>query len=75
MTLDDVPGRFAYTEDHEAFRQTVRSFLQKEGVPNVNEWEEAAARPQGFLAQGGRDRDAVPDRAGGIWRARPRLRL
>ena len=33
MTLDDVAGRFAYGEDHEAFRQTVRSFLRKEGVP------------------------------------------
>ena len=41
MSLDTVPGRFAYTEDHEAFRQSVRSFLQKEAVPHVAEWEEA----------------------------------
>ncbi len=41
MSLDTVPGRFAYTEDHEAFRQSVRSFLQKEAVPHVTEWEEA----------------------------------
>ena len=33
MSLDTVQGRFAYNEDHEAFRETVRSFLQKEGVP------------------------------------------
>ena len=39
--LDAIPGRFAYNEDHEAFRQTVRSFLQKEAVPHVAEWEEA----------------------------------
>lgn len=41
MSLDTVQGRFAYTEDHEAFRQSVRSFLQKEAVPHVAEWEEA----------------------------------
>ena len=39
LTLDQIAGRFAYTPDHEAFRQTVRSFLQKEGVPHVNDWE------------------------------------
>ena len=37
LTLDNIAGRFAYNEDHEAFRQTVRSFLQKEGVPKVDE--------------------------------------
>lgn len=41
MSLDTVQGRFAYTEDHEAFRQSVRSFLQKEAVPHVAAWEEA----------------------------------
>jgi long-chain-acyl-CoA dehydrogenase len=41
MSLDTVPGRFAYTEDHEAFRQSVRSFLQKEAVPHIAAWEEA----------------------------------
>jgi long-chain-acyl-CoA dehydrogenase len=41
MSLDTVQGRFAYTEDHEAFRQSVRSFLQKEAMPHVAEWEEA----------------------------------
>ena len=32
MTLDDVAGRTAYDEDHEAFRQTVRSFLDRKSV-------------------------------------------
>ena len=39
MTPDIIPCRFAYNADHEAFRETVRSFLQKEGVPHVGEWE------------------------------------
>lgn len=37
----EVAGRTAYTEDHEAFRQSVRSFVQKEVVPNADRWEEA----------------------------------
>ncbi len=40
MTLD-VAGRTAYTEDHEAFRATVRSFIQKEVVPHIERWDEA----------------------------------
>lgn len=28
------------TEEHELFRQTVRDFVQKEVVPNINKWEE-----------------------------------
>ena len=53
MTPDSVPGRFAYNEDHEAFRQTVRSFLQKEGVPNVNEWEKNRLVPKEFWRKAG----------------------
>ena len=52
-SLDTVPGRFAYTEDHEAFRQTVRSFLQKEGVPHVNQWEEDKLVPKSFWLKAG----------------------
>ncbi len=40
MTLD-VAGRTAYSEDHEAFRSTVRSFIQKEVVPHIDRWDEA----------------------------------
>jgi acyl-CoA dehydrogenase len=39
MTLD-VAGRTAYTEDHEAFRDSVRAFIQKEVVPNIDRWDE-----------------------------------
>ncbi len=40
MTLD-VAGRTAYTEDHEAFRDSVRSFIKAEVVPNIDRWDEA----------------------------------
>ncbi|SDX17457.1 hypothetical protein SAMN05444411_103271 [Lutibacter oricola] len=29
-----------FTEEHDAFRQSFQDFLQKEVVPNINEWEE-----------------------------------
>ena len=53
MSLDTVAGRFAYNEDHEAFRQTVRSFLAKEGVPNVDKWEEERLVPKAFWQKAG----------------------
>ncbi|HEX8483868.1 acyl-CoA dehydrogenase family protein [Sphingomonas sp.] len=53
MTLDSIPGRFAYDEDHEAFRRTVRSFLAKEGVPHVAEWEEQRLVPKSFWRAAG----------------------
>ncbi len=40
MTLD-VAGRTAYTEDHEAFRQSVRSFIKQEVVPHIDRWDDA----------------------------------
>ena len=52
-SLDTVAGRFAYTEDHEAFRQTVRSFLQKEGVPPRGAVGGGQARPQILLDESG----------------------
>ena len=53
MTLDTVPGRFAYGEDHEAFRHTVRSFLAREGVPHVAAWEEQRLVPKAFWRSAG----------------------
>ncbi len=46
MSLDLLP-RTAYNEDHEAFRQTVRRFMQEEIAPHQAEWAEAgiAFRP------------------------------
>jgi len=69
MTPDAVPGRFAYNEDHEAFRQTVRSFLQKEGVPNVNDWEKNRLVPKEFWRKAGEIGmlcPTVPEEYGGL---------
>ena len=74
MSLDVIP-RSAYTEDHEAFRQTVRQFLQKEIAPHADKWAADESFPRIDLAQGRRIGPAVPDRARGIRRAWPRLWL
>lgn len=51
--LDTIAGRSAYNEDHEAFRQTVRLFLQKEAVPHVEEWEKAGIVDKSIWPKGG----------------------
>jgi acyl-CoA dehydrogenase len=69
MSLDTMPGRFAYNEDHEAFRETVRSFLQKEGVPNVNKWESDRLVPKEFWRKAGEIGmlcPTVPEAYGGL---------
>ena len=69
MSLDTLPGRFAYNEDHEAFRKTVRSFLQKEGVPNVNQWESDRLVPKAFWQKAGEIGmlcPTVPEAYGGL---------
>ena len=35
-----------YTEDHEAWRRALRSFLEKEILPYVEEWDEAGEFPR-----------------------------
>jgi long-chain-acyl-CoA dehydrogenase len=37
----ETHSRSAYTAEHEAFRQTVRAWLQKEAVPHIARWDEA----------------------------------
>lgn len=37
--------RSIYTEEHEAFRQSVRTFLEKEVVPHFSDWEAAGRVP------------------------------
>jgi acyl-CoA dehydrogenase len=69
MTLDDIAGRTAYTADHEAFRRTVRSFLQKEGVPHVAEWEANRLVPKSFWRKAGEVGmlcPTVPEQYGGL---------
>lgn len=35
-----------FTEEHELFRDSLRSFIQKEVLPNINEWEEQQRIPR-----------------------------
>jgi citronellyl-CoA dehydrogenase len=35
-----------FTEEHEMFRKTVRSFLEKEIIPHIDEWEEKEQIPR-----------------------------
>ena len=37
-----------YTEDHDLFRETIRSFVAAEITPNVNAWDEAGEFPRGL---------------------------
>jgi acyl-CoA dehydrogenase len=37
---------YYFTEEHELFRQTLKDFLQKEVVPNIDEWEENQRIPK-----------------------------
>ncbi|MCX4728829.1 acyl-CoA dehydrogenase family protein [Streptomyces sp. NPDC090052] len=38
--------RTVFTEDHEAFRQTIRTFIDKEVAPGYQEWERAGLVPR-----------------------------
>ncbi|SEL04126.1 acyl-CoA dehydrogenase family protein [Streptacidiphilus jiangxiensis] len=40
--------RTVFTEDHEAFRETIRDFIAKEVVPVYPEWEKAGHAPKDF---------------------------
>ena len=40
-----------YTADHEAFRQTIRRFVEREVTPHVDEWDEAGGFPRELYAK------------------------
>ena len=52
MSLDSL-ARTAYTEDHEAFRQTVRRFMQEEVAPHGAEWAENGIVPKSLWPKAG----------------------
>lgn len=52
MSLDSL-SRTAYTEDHEAFRATVRQFLEKEVAPNQAQWAEDGIVPRSLWPKAG----------------------
>ncbi|MEU0990371.1 acyl-CoA dehydrogenase family protein [Streptomyces sp. NPDC005953] len=61
--------RTVYDEDHEAFRETVRTFIEKEAAPHILEWEQAGQVPRrvfkrlGELGALGFD---IPEEYGGL---------
>ncbi len=65
----DSPARTAYTEDHEAFRDTVRRFMQEEIAPNAAEWAEAGIVPKSIWPKAGELGllcPTVPEEYGGL---------
>jgi acyl-CoA dehydrogenase len=45
-----APSPF-YTEEHEAFRRTVRRFVEREIMPHVDQWDEAEEFPRELYAK------------------------
>ncbi len=52
MSLDLIP-RSAYNEDHAAFRESVRRFLQDEVAPNAQQWAEDGIVPKSIWPKAG----------------------
>jgi acyl-CoA dehydrogenase len=60
--------RTVYNEDHEAFRETIRAFIEAEVVPVYDEWSAAGQAPRDFyykLAELGIFGIEVPEEYGG----------
>ena len=62
--------RNLFTEDHEAFRELARGFIEKEVVPAYPEWEKGGRMPP----RPGRAVDAVRELVVHIWRCPPKIR-
>ncbi len=68
MTLD-VAGRTVYNDDHEAFRDSVRSFIKAEVVPHSDRWDEAGIVDKALWPKAGAIGmlcPTVPDEYGGL---------
>ncbi len=68
MSLDTL-ARTAYTDDHEAFRTTVRQFMQKEVAPNAAKWDEDGIVPKSLWPKAGQLGllcPTVPEAYGGL---------
>jgi acyl-CoA dehydrogenase len=57
--------RDLFTEDHEAFRELARDFVEKEVVPHYPEWEKGGRMPREVLEQMGLLGMANPEECGG----------
>ena len=59
----------ALTEEHEAFRETMRRFVAREIAPHVNDWDEAGEFPRDLYrkaAQAGLLAVGFPEEYGGV---------
>ena len=68
MSLDAI-SRSAYNEDHEAFRRTVRQFMQTEIAPNAKQWQEDKIVPKSIWPKAGELGmlcPTVPEEYGGL---------
>jgi len=68
MSLDAL-SRTAYDEDHDAFRQTVRRFMQDEVAPNAAQWDEDGIVPKAIWPKAGELGllcPTVPEQYGGL---------
>ena len=52
MSLDSL-ARTAYTDDHDAFRATVRQFMLKEVAPNAAKWDDEGLVPKSLWPKAG----------------------
>jgi long-chain-acyl-CoA dehydrogenase len=62
-------GRTVYTPEHEAFRETVRVWLQKEAVPQIARWDEQGIVDKDIWLKGGEIGmlcPTVPEEYGGL---------
>jgi long-chain-acyl-CoA dehydrogenase len=65
----NTSARTAFTPEHEAFRQTVRSWLQKEAVPHIARWDEQGIVDKDIWVKGGEIGmlcPTVPEEYGGL---------
>ena len=63
--------RTIYDEDHEAFRESVKEFLDRQVVPHLEEYAEAHALPREFWIEAGKQGLLgleVPEQYGGLGR-------
>ena len=48
-----MPGHFLFEDEHQAFRKTIRQFLEREVNPHADAWEEAGRMPKEMFLRGG----------------------
>lgn len=52
MTMQTAPSRY-FTQDHEIFREQVRSFVEKEIHPHIDQWEQEEIFPKSLYRRMG----------------------